>query len=240
MGAVAVHASSPSDGDRTGSMSSRPRATVRLAGVARMYATRKTAGAWSTKPSVCRGLDACVMQVGCRRWDGSSTRVAGRVDTVLETNVVVPHRAPRRRRDLERSGGRALFPSSASVDDPRPFLVPYGASKAASTRRARWRNQIHRPLLRPSRRRSDGDRVRHGWASATLGDLAEARAERDRPGNRHDGRRGRRAGARRPHRARLVGRPPADAEEPARLTPVASATSTPARAEASPGSGPSR
>ena len=99
---------------------------------------------------------------------------------MLETNVVgaalvcrhaIPH--------LERSDGRAVFLSSVSVDDPRPFLVPYGASKAALDSLIRgWRNEhpdlcFIRVVVGPT-----ATEFGAGWDPATLGELAEARAER--------------------------------------------------------------
>ena len=94
---------------------------------------------------------------------------------VLETNVVgaalvsrhtVPH--------LERSDGRALFLSSVSVDDPRPFLVPYGASKAALDSLIRgWRNEhpnlcFIRVVVGPT-----ATEFGTGWDPATLGELGQ-------------------------------------------------------------------
>jgi NAD(P)-dependent dehydrogenase (short-subunit alcohol dehydrogenase family) len=89
------------------------------------------------------GLDAYVYAAGTSPLsllldtDGDAWR------EVLETNVVgaaqtcraaVPH--------LRASGGRAAFLSSIATDDPRPFLVAYGASKAALDALVRgWRNE---------------------------------------------------------------------------------------------------
>ena len=99
---------------------------------------------------------------------------------VLETNVVgaalvcryaIPH--------LDASGGRALFISSVSVEDPRPFLVPYGASKAALDSLIRgWRNE--HPDLCFTRVVIGGTTTEFssGWAPERMAELGAVRAER--------------------------------------------------------------
>ena len=129
---------------------------------------------------VLGGLDALVYASGMSPLGRLVDTSADEWHTVLETNVVgaalvcryaVSH--------LERSGGRALFLSSVSVDDPRPFLVPYGASKAALDSLVRgWRNEhpnlcFVRVVVGPT-----ATEFGTGWDPATLGELAEARAER--------------------------------------------------------------
>jgi NAD(P)-dependent dehydrogenase (short-subunit alcohol dehydrogenase family) len=92
---------------------------------------------------VMGGLDALVYAVG-------TSPLSSLVDTegdawrqVFDTNVIgaaqtcraaLPH--------LRTVQGRALFLSSIATDDPRPYLVPYGASKAALDTMIRgWRNE---------------------------------------------------------------------------------------------------
>ncbi|MGE0386376.1 MAG: SDR family oxidoreductase [Gammaproteobacteria bacterium] len=78
------------------------------------------------------GLDTLVYAAGMSplarlaNTDGSAWRA------ILETNVVGAALVCRAAVEaLERSGGRAVFLSSVATEDPRPFLVPYSASKAA-------------------------------------------------------------------------------------------------------------
>jgi NAD(P)-dependent dehydrogenase (short-subunit alcohol dehydrogenase family) len=99
---------------------------------------------------------------------------------VLETNVIgaalvgrrcIPH--------LEASQGRALFISSISADDPRPMLVPYGASKAALNALIRgWRNEhphlcFVRVVIGPT-----ATEIGSGWDTARMTEFAAVRAER--------------------------------------------------------------
>ena len=126
------------------------------------------------------GLDALVYASGTSPLGRLVDMGADEWHTVFETNVVgaalvsrhaVPH--------LERSDGRALFLSSVSVDDPRPFLVPYGASKAALDSLIRgWRNEhpnlcFIRVVVGPT-----ATEFGTGWDPATLGELAKVRVER--------------------------------------------------------------
>jgi len=126
------------------------------------------------------GLDALVYATGMSPLGRLVDMGADEWHAVLETNVVgaalvcrhaIPH--------LERSGGRAVFLSSISVEDPRPFLVPYGASKAALDSLIQgWRNEhpdlcFTRVVVGPT-----ATEFGTGWDPTTLGELAEARAER--------------------------------------------------------------
>ena len=126
------------------------------------------------------GLDALIYATGMSPLGRLVDTGADEWRAVLETNVVgaalvcrhaVPH--------LERSHGRAAFLSSVSVEDPRPFLVPYGASKAALDSLIRgWRNEhpdlcFIRIVVGPT-----ATEFSAGWNPATVGELAEMRAER--------------------------------------------------------------
>lgn len=99
---------------------------------------------------------------------------------VLETNVMgaalvcrrcIPH--------LEASDGRALFVSSISANDPRPLLVPYGASKAALDALIRgWRNEhpqlcFVRVVVGPTTTEMGAD-----WEPAKVAELTAVRAQR--------------------------------------------------------------
>jgi NAD(P)-dependent dehydrogenase (short-subunit alcohol dehydrogenase family) len=99
---------------------------------------------------------------------------------VLETNVIgaslvcrrcIPH--------LEASQGRAAFISSISADDPRPMLVPYGASKAALDALIHgWRNEhphlcFVRVVIGPT-----ATEIGQGWDPAQVAELTAVRAER--------------------------------------------------------------
>jgi NADP-dependent 3-hydroxy acid dehydrogenase YdfG len=127
------------------------------------------------------GLDAFVYATGTSPLgslvdtDGDAWR------TVFETNVVgaaqvcraaIPH--------LVATGGRALFLSSISADDPRPYLVAYGASKAALDAMVRgWRNEhpglgVLRVVVGPTVTEF-GAR----WDPATTAELARVRTERN-------------------------------------------------------------
>ncbi len=127
------------------------------------------------------GLDAFVYATGTSPLgplvdtDGDAWRA------ILETNVVgaaqvcraaIPH--------LLTTGGRALFLSSISADDPRPYLVAYGASKAALDAMVRgWRNEhpdlcVLRVVVGPTITEF-GAR----WDPATTAELARVRAERN-------------------------------------------------------------
>ena len=129
---------------------------------------------------VLGGLDALVYATGMSPLGRLVDTGADEWHAVLETNVVgaalvcrhaIPH--------LKRSSGRAVFLSSVSVEDPRPFLVPYGASKAALDALIRgWRNEhpdlcFIRVVVGPT-----ATEFGAGWNPATLGELAEVRAER--------------------------------------------------------------
>ena len=130
--------------------------------------------------AVLGGLDALVYATGMSPLGRLVDTGADEWHAVLETNVVgaalvcrhtIPH--------LEASGGRAVFLSSVSVDDPRPFLVPYGASKAALDSLIRgWRNEhpdlcFVRVVVGPT-----ATEFGTGWDPATLAQLAEVRNER--------------------------------------------------------------
>jgi len=99
---------------------------------------------------------------------------------VFDTNVIgaalvcrrcIPH--------LIASDGRALFISSISADDPRPLLVPYGASKAALDALIRgWRNEhphmcFIRAVIGPT-----ATEMGSGWEPARVAELTAVRAER--------------------------------------------------------------
>jgi len=99
---------------------------------------------------------------------------------VLETNLIgaalvarrcIPH--------LEASQGHALFISSISADDPRPLLVPYGASKAALDALIRgWRNEhpqlcFSRVVIGPTATEFGSD-----WDHERVAEFAAVRAER--------------------------------------------------------------
>jgi NAD(P)-dependent dehydrogenase (short-subunit alcohol dehydrogenase family) len=129
---------------------------------------------------VLGGLDALIYATGMSPLGRLVDTGADEWHAVLETNVVgaalvcrhaIPH--------LKRSDGRAVFLSSVSVEDPRPFLVPYGASKAALDSLIRgWRNEhpdlcFIRIVVGPT-----ATEFSAGWNPATLGELAEVRAER--------------------------------------------------------------
>jgi NAD(P)-dependent dehydrogenase (short-subunit alcohol dehydrogenase family) len=129
---------------------------------------------------VLGGLDALVYAAGMSPLGRLVEMGASEWRAVLETNVVgaalvCRHAIP----DLERSGGRAVFLSSVSVEDPRPFLVPYGASKAALDSLVRgWRTEhpdlcFIRVVVGPTATEFGAD-----WDPGTLGELAEVRAER--------------------------------------------------------------
>jgi NAD(P)-dependent dehydrogenase (short-subunit alcohol dehydrogenase family) len=126
------------------------------------------------------GLDALVYAAGMSPLGRLVDTGADEWHAVLETNVVgaalvcrraIPH--------LQASNGRTVFLSSISVEDPRPFLVPYGASKAALDSLIRgWRNEhpdlcFARVVVGPT-----ATEFGTGWDPATLGELAEVRAER--------------------------------------------------------------
>jgi NAD(P)-dependent dehydrogenase (short-subunit alcohol dehydrogenase family) len=126
------------------------------------------------------GLDALVYATGMSPLGRLVDTGADEWHEVLETNVVGAALVCRNAiAHLESSGGRALFLSSVSVDDPRPFLVPYGASKAALDSLIRgWRNEhpdlcFIRVIVGPT-----ATDFGVGWDPATLGELADARAER--------------------------------------------------------------
>lgn len=126
------------------------------------------------------GLDALVYAAGTSPLGRLVDMTANDWHDVLETNVVgaalvcsgaIPH--------LEASSGRAVFLSSVSVDDPRPFLVPYGASKAALDSLIRgWRNEhpdlcFVRVVVGPTMTEFGS-----GWDPARLAEFAATRAER--------------------------------------------------------------
>ncbi len=126
------------------------------------------------------GLDALVYASGTSPLGRLVDMTADDWHEVLETNVVgaalvcsraIPH--------LEASGGRTVFLSSVSVDDPRPFLVPYGASKAALDSLIRgWRNEhpdlcFVRVVVGPTTTEFGS-----GWDPARITDFAATRAER--------------------------------------------------------------
>jgi NAD(P)-dependent dehydrogenase (short-subunit alcohol dehydrogenase family) len=92
---------------------------------------------------VLGGIDALIYATGMSPLGKLLDTDADAWHEVLETNVVgaalvCRHALPH----LDAGDGRVVFLSSVSVDDPRPFLVPYGASKAALDSMIRgWRNE---------------------------------------------------------------------------------------------------
>ena len=126
------------------------------------------------------GLDALVYAAGVSPLGRLVDTSAEDWRRVLETNLVgaalvcgrsIPH--------LEASGGRALFLSSVSTDDPRPMLVHYGASKAALDALIRgWRNEhphlcFTRVVVGPTVSEFGSD-----WEPERIAELTEFRAER--------------------------------------------------------------
>jgi NAD(P)-dependent dehydrogenase (short-subunit alcohol dehydrogenase family) len=128
---------------------------------------------------VLGGLDALVYATGMSPLGRLVDTTADEWHAVLETNVVGAALVCRHAiSHLDASGGRALFLSSVSVEDPRPFLVPYGASKAALDSLIRgWRNEhpdlcFTRVVVGPT-----ATEFGTGWDAATMAELAQARAE---------------------------------------------------------------
>ena len=129
---------------------------------------------------VLGGLDALIYATGMSPLGRLVDTGADEWHTVLETNVVGAALVCRHAvAHLKRSRGRAAFLSSVSVDDPRPFLVPYGASKAALDALIRgWRNEhpdlcFIRIVVGPT-----ATEFAAGWNPATVDELTETRVER--------------------------------------------------------------
>ena len=116
---------------------------------------------------VLGGLDALVYASGVSPLGRLVDTGAADWHEVLETNVVGAALVCRHAvGHLEASNGRALFLSSVSVEDPRPFLVPYGTSKAALERVDQGMAQRTPALvLHPGRGRPDRHRVRNPLGS---------------------------------------------------------------------------
>jgi NAD(P)-dependent dehydrogenase (short-subunit alcohol dehydrogenase family) len=126
------------------------------------------------------GLDALLYASGVSPLGRLVDTGANDWRAVFETNVVGAALVTRHAvGHLEASNGRALFLSSVSVEDPRPFLVPYGTSKAALDALIRgWRNEhphlcFTRVVVGPTITEFGSD-----WDPATVAALTEARAER--------------------------------------------------------------
>ena len=129
---------------------------------------------------VLGGLDALLYASGVSPLGRLVDMEAGDWQAVLETNVVGAALVCRHAvGHLEASNGRAVFLSSVSVEDPRPFLVPYGTSKAALDALIRgWRNEhphlcFTRVVVGPTATEFGRD-----WDPATVAALTGARAER--------------------------------------------------------------
>ena len=126
------------------------------------------------------GLDAFVYATGTSPLgpladtDGEAWRA------VLETNLVGAAQVCRAALpQLRANGGRAVFLSSLSADDPRPFMVAYGASKAGLEAMVRgWRNEhpelCFLCLVVGPTATEFGSR----WDPAALAQLQAARSER--------------------------------------------------------------
>ena len=100
---------------------------------------------------------------------------------VFETNVVGAALVSRHAvGHLEASNGRALFLSSVSVEDPRPFLVPYGTEqgRARRTRSAAGATSTHTCASPGSSSARRSPSSASDWDPATVAALTEARAER--------------------------------------------------------------
>ena len=127
------------------------------------------------------GSTRCSTRAACHRSAGSSTWTPDDWQAVLETNVVGAALVCRTGADghLEASNGHALFLSSVSVEDPRPFLVPYGTSKAAlDTSVPRLAQQtphlcFTRVVVGPT-----ATEFGHDWDPATVATLTGKAAER--------------------------------------------------------------
>jgi NAD(P)-dependent dehydrogenase (short-subunit alcohol dehydrogenase family) len=129
---------------------------------------------------VLGGLDALVYASGVSPLGRLVDTGADDWHAVFETNVMGAALVCRHAvGHLEASNGRALFLSSVSVEDPRPFLVPYGASKAALNALIRgWRNEhphlcFTRIVVGPTATEFGTD-----WNPATVNAFAAVRAER--------------------------------------------------------------
>jgi len=126
------------------------------------------------------GLDALLYASGVSPLGRLIDTGADEWSAVFETNVVGAALVCRHAvGHLEASNGRALFLSSVSVEDPRPFLVPYGTSKAALDALIRgWRNEhphlcFTRVVVGPTATEFGSD-----WDPATIAELTAVRAER--------------------------------------------------------------
>lgn len=100
--------------------------------------------------------------------------------TILKTNVIGAALTCRAAlRHLSASRGRAVFLSSISAEDPRPYLVPYGASKAALDATIKgWRAEhpnicFSRIVVGPT-----STEFGTGWAPEQIAKLTAVRAER--------------------------------------------------------------
>jgi NADP-dependent 3-hydroxy acid dehydrogenase YdfG len=125
------------------------------------------------------GLDAFVYATGVSPLGTLSDTDGDSWRTVLETNVIGAAQVCRAALGpLEATAGRAIFLSSISADDPRPYLVAYGASKAALDSMIRgWRSEhpdlcVLRIVVGPTITEFGAK-----WDPATAADLAKARAE---------------------------------------------------------------
>ena len=89
------------------------------------------------------GLDALVVAAGMSHFGSLVDADADIWRETLETNLIGPTRLCAHALEaLSAARGMAIFISSVSADSPRPFLVPYGASKAAlDATILGWRNE---------------------------------------------------------------------------------------------------
>jgi NAD(P)-dependent dehydrogenase (short-subunit alcohol dehydrogenase family) len=96
-----------------------------------------------TAAGLLGGLDAIVVAAGMSHLARLAEADGAVWREILETNVVGPALLCRHAlAHLTVSRGVAVFVSSVSAEDPRPFLVPYGASKAALDATIKgWRNE---------------------------------------------------------------------------------------------------
>ena len=130
--------------------------------------------------AVLGGLDALIYAAGMsnlsplQETDGEAWRM------ILETNVVgaaltcraaLPH--------LVASQGRAVFLSSVSSDDPRPFLVAYGASKAALDAQIKgWRSEHPNTAFIRIGVGPTSTGFGSGWTQEQVAKLTEMRTQR--------------------------------------------------------------
>jgi NAD(P)-dependent dehydrogenase (short-subunit alcohol dehydrogenase family) len=126
------------------------------------------------------GLDALIYAAGVSslapllETDGETWR------TVLQTNVIGAALTCRAALGhLAASNGGAIFLSSISSEDPRPYLVPYGASKAALDAMIKgWRSEhphicFTRIVVGPT-----STEFGTGWAPEQIAKLTAVRTER--------------------------------------------------------------